>query len=363
MTDKSPLTLESARVKVEELRAEIHKLGVQGMDDTIDALFITLFAPGNNNHILMEAVPGVGKTLLAKTMAKACDMDFSRIQMTAGLLPESITGDEFSVFKDGNVAEEYTFKKGPIFARGIVLIDEINRTPARATSGLLEVMEELQVSTMNCGTFKLPPPFNVFATQNPLDQSIGGGTYPLSEALKERFMMKIDVPYISDEETRRVLEAEDLNFQSRGPNVASQTHNEMVGALSSRNPTRKVISADDILEIRELVSGGIFISSELRQVIVDLTKLTRPDEGRLVAQGGIVVGGSTRFPIFLQRAVKAKAFLEVRNFVVPEDIIQLAPFVLGHRIVYNREIDPSQKNEVFCKALDEIIGQISTARL
>ncbi|OGZ58468.1 MAG: hypothetical protein A3F94_00320 [Candidatus Spechtbacteria bacterium RIFCSPLOWO2_12_FULL_38_22] len=364
MADKASFTLESARVKVEELRAEVHRRGVQGMDATIDATLITLFAPGNNNHILMEAVPGVGKTLLARTIAEACDMDFSRIQMTPQTMPEDITGDESPVFDDrGNMTGEFSFRKGPIFARGIVLTDEINRTSPRTTSAVLEPMEELQVTTKRSGTIKLEPPFNVFATQNPLDQTTGGGTYAMSEAQKDRFMMKINVPYISDEETLRVLEAEDSNLQARGLDIAGQTHDEAVEALSARSSIRKVISAEDILEIRELVDGGIFISSELRQIIVEFTNLTRPNEARLVAQGNIVVGGSTRFPIYLQRAIKTRAFLEGRNFVVPQDIVQLAPFVLGHRIGYNRDVDLSKRSEILDRTLDEILGQVFIARL
>jgi len=176
-------------------------------------------------------------------------------------------------------------------------------------------------------------------------------------------MMKINVPYISDEETLRVLEAEDSNLQARGLDIAGQTHDEAVEALSARSSIRKVISAEDILEIRELVDGGIFISSELRQIIVEFTNLTRPNEARLVAQGNIVVGGSTRFPIYLQRAIKTRAFLEGRNFVVPQDIVQLAPFVLGHRIGYNRDVDLSKRSEILDRTLDEILGQVFIARL
>lgn len=336
--------LSEARNKLAAVRKEIHKR-VQGMDEVIDAVFIVLFSPGNNNHLLMEAPPGTGKTLLVRTVAEVCDVSFKRIQMTPGTLSEDITGDETPIFdRNGNMTGKYDFVKGPIFAN-IVLTDEINRTHPKTTSALLEVMEELQVTTKRCGTYELELPFNVFATQNPRDQVSGGGTYPLSAAHTDRFMMKVNVPYLSSEELIRVMESEDANLQSR-------SHDDK--EIGVRKPVNKVISGFEILSIRDLIDKEIFVSRELRKKIDVLVSLTRPGGDRLVAGGKIVEGAATRFPLFLQRAIKAKAFLSGRGYVTESDIIELTPSLLGHRLRYDGEIELSKREDVLREALNEI---------
>ena len=344
-TDKDT-RLSEARNKLVAVRDEIHKR-VQGMDEVIDAVFIVLFSPGNNNHLLMEAPPGTGKTLLVRTVAEVCDVSFKRIQMTPGTLSEDITGDETPIFdRNGNMTGKYDFVKGPIFAN-IVLTDEINRTHPKTTSALLEVMEELQVTTKRCGTYELELPFNVFATQNPRDQVSGGGTYPLSAAHTDRFMMKVKVPYISDEELMRVLDIEDMNIQSHD-------HDEIVEDICVRKPVNKAISGSEILAIRDLVGREVFVSRAVKREIITLVNLTRPGVDRLVAGGKIVEGAATRFPIFLQRALKAKAFLSGRDYVTESDIIELTPSLLGHRLRYDGEIELSKREDVLREALNEI---------
>jgi len=340
--------LNEASEKLAIVRKEIHNR-VQGMDEVIDAVFIVLFAPGTNNHLLMEAPPGTGKTLLARTVAEVCDMEFSRIQMVPGMLPEDILGDETLIFDEkGNATDNYKFAKGPIFAN-LVLTDEINRTSPKTTAALLEVMEDLQVSTKRSGSYKLELPFNVFATQNPRDQVSGGGTYPLSAAHTDRFMMKVKVPYLSSKELIRVMESEDANLQSR-------SHDEE--EVGVRKPVNKVISGSEILYIRDLIDREIFVSQALREKMDMLVSLTRPEEDRLVAGGKIVEGAATRFPLFLQRATKAKAFLSGRGYVTESDIIKLTPSLLGHRLQYDREIELSKREDALREALNEVFLKI-----
>lgn len=269
-----------------------------GKEEVVNKVLIALLAEG---HVLIEDVPGVGKTTLAKAVARSIDCSFSRIQFTPDLLPSDILG--VSVYNQKEL--DFVYKKGPIYAQ-VVLADEINRASPKTQSSLLEAMEEKQV-TMDGNTYKIAEPFIVLATQNPIEYE---GTFPLPEAQLDRFMMKIKIGYPEMSHELRIFEKIDKQVKAED--------------------LLPVLSAEEVLQMREKVSS-IYMSEELEEYIFNIIRATRED-------AEIVLGCSPRAAISLYRASKARAFTENRDFVVPEDIKKLAEDVLSHRIILSPEV-------------------------
>ncbi|MBN2794073.1 MAG: MoxR family ATPase [Clostridia bacterium] len=271
---------------------------IVGKASVVNKVLVALLAEG---HVLIEDVPGVGKTTLAKAVAKSIDCSFSRIQFTPDLLPSDILG--VSVYNQKEL--DFVYKKGPIYAQ-VVLADEINRASPKTQSSLLEAMEERQV-TMDGNTYKIDEPFIVLATQNPIEYE---GTFPLPEAQLDRFMMKIRIGYPEMSHELRIFDKIDNQIKAED--------------------LLPVLSADDVLEMRSKVNE-IHMSRELEEYIFNIIRATREDHD-------IVLGCSPRAAIAMYKASKAKAFTENRDFVVPEDIKHLAEDVLSHRIILKPEV-------------------------
>ncbi len=284
---------------VADIRKEIGKV-IVGQHEMVDMLMIGLLCDG---HILIEGVPGVAKTLTAKLMAKIINADFSRIQFTPDLMPSDVLGT--SVFNPGEA--EFQFKKGPIFSN-IILIDEINRAPAKTQAALFEVMEERQV-TIDGTTHIMQFPFIVLATQNPIEQE---GTYRLPEAQLDRFLFKISVKYPTLEEEIHIL----LNQQSLA-------QNSLLGDV------RKIISPGDILHYRQLIHE-ILIDPKLVEFIAKIVNETRNNPS-------LFLGASPRASLAILRAAKANAAIKGRDFVKPEDVVEMAAPVMRHRIILTPE--------------------------
>ncbi|MEO6637140.1 MAG: MoxR family ATPase [Ginsengibacter sp.] len=293
------IDLGSLNTTVAEIRSEIGKV-IVGQHEMIDMLMIGLLCDG---HILIEGVPGIAKTLTARLMAKIIDADFSRIQFTPDLMPSDVLGT--SVFNPKEA--DFQFKKGPIFSN-IILIDEINRAPAKTQAALFEVMEERQV-TIDGTTYLMNFPFLVLATQNPIEQE---GTYRLPEAQLDRFLFKIDVKYPTLEEEINIL----LNQQGVSQNLLLQDVN-------------KVISADKILVYRKTIHE-ILIEPKLVEFIAKIVHATRNDSS-------LFLGASPRASLAILKASKANAAIKGRDFVKPEDIIEMAAPVIRHRIILTPE--------------------------
>ncbi len=268
-----------------------------GKDEAIKKAIITLISGG---HILIEDVPGVGKTMLAKSIAKSINLDFKRIQFTPDLLPSDIIG--ITIYNEKT--KEFEFKKGPIFSN-IILADEINRSTPKTQSALLEAMEEKQV-TIDGITYKLNEPFFVIATENPIEYE---GTFPLPEAQLDRFFMKIEIGYPNKEDEVLLLN----RVQLRHP----------------IEDLEEVISKEDILEIQKEVKK-VHVDESLKEYIVKLGKELREDDD-------IYLGPSPRSLIVLMKVSQAKAYIEGRDFVIPDDIKNLFESVMSHRIILKPE--------------------------
>lgn len=282
---------------------------IVGQKHLIDSLLIGLLSDG---HILLEGVPGLAKTLAIKTLSELIDSRYSRIQFTPDLLPADVIGTQIYSQKD----ESFNVKKGPIFAN-FVLADEINRAPAKVQSALLEAMQEHQV-TIGDQTFKLPEPFLVMATQNPVEQE---GTYTLPEAQVDRFMLKVMIDYPTLEEEKLVIRE---NLQEAMPVV------------------RSVVRIDEILTARKIVKD-VYLDDKIMQYIADIVFATRYPEryqlGELKQM--ITFGGSPRASINLAKAARTYAFIKHRGYVVPEDVRAVAYDVLRHRIGLSYEAEAS----------------------
>jgi MoxR-like ATPase len=284
---------------VHEIQHEISKV-IVGQHMMTRLLLIGLFSDG---HILIEGVPGVAKTLTAKLLAKIIDADFSRIQFTPDLMPSDVIGT--SVF---NTKESvFTFRRGPVFGN-IVLIDEINRAPAKTQAALFEVMEERQI-TVDGATYIMPTPFIILATQNPVEQE---GTYRLPEAQLDRFIFKIDVKYPSLQEEIGILTAQHGQTQ-----------------LQLLNDVKKVLSPLDIQHYRSLIQS-VLVEVRLLEFIARIVNETRNNPA-------LYLGASPRASLAILRASKANAAIKGRDFVTPEDILEVAPSVLRHRIILTPE--------------------------
>lgn len=282
-----------------EVRNEISKV-IIGQHKMVDLLLIGLICDG---HILIEGVPGVAKTLTAKLMAKIIDVDFSRLQFTPDLMPSDVTGTSVFNPKEG----EFKFKPGPIFSN-IILIDEINRAPAKTQAALFEVMEERQV-TVDGITHEMRFPFIVLATQNPIEQE---GTYRLPEAQLDRFLFKVEVNYPTLQEEISILNTQ----QGKAP---SQLLDDV----------KKILSPHEIQLYRTLIQG-IIIEPKLIEFIAKIVNETRNNPS-------LYLGASPRASLAILRSAKANAAIKGRDFVTPEDIVEMAPHVLRHRIILTPE--------------------------
>lgn len=309
------IDIRELNVMIEQKSAFITNL-VTGMDQVIvgqkhlvDSLLIGLLSDG---HILLEGVPGLAKTLAIKTLAQLIESDYSRIQFTPDLLPADVIGTLVYSQKD----ETFIVKKGPVFAN-FVLADEINRAPAKVQSALLEAMQEHQV-TIGSETHRLPEPFLVMATQNPIEQE---GTYTLPEAQVDRFMLKVIIDYPTLEEEKKIIRE----------NIAGQM------------PTvRPVTSSKEIMDARNVVLQ-VYIDEKIEQYIADIVFASRfPDRyGLRDMKEFISFGGSPRASINLAKAARAYAFIKRRGYVVPEDVRAVAHDVLRHRIGLTYEAEAS----------------------
>jgi len=296
------------------IRNEIKKI-IVGQDDMVKLIITALLADG---HVLIEGVPGVAKTLTAKLVAKSVDAGFSRIQFTPDLMPSDVLGTPVFNPKEAS----FEFKKGPIFSN-IVLVDEINRAPAKTQSALLEIMEERQ-ATIDGRTYPMAVPFMVIATQNPIEQE---GTYRLPEAQLDRFLFKILVPYPS--------EAEELT-------ILSQFHN--MGNVQPLDIIKPVLSGQMIASLRQQIKT-LIIDEKLMQFIAKLIQQTRNHKS-------IYLGASPRASLAIMNASKAMAAVHGRDFVTPEDILEMVTPILRHRII----LSPDKEMEGITE--DEVIKQI-----
>jgi len=304
---------------------------VKGMDEIIvgqkhlvESLLIGLLADG---HILLEGVPGLAKTLAIKTLGELIEADYSRVQFTPDLLPADVIGTMIYSQK----SEEFSIKKGPIFAN-LVLADEINRAPAKVQSALLEAMQERQV-TIGESTFKLPTPFLVMATQNPVEQE---GTYPLPEAQMDRFLLKVVITYPKPEEEKLIIRQ---NIKREKKTVSP------------------ILKPQDIIEARKVVHD-VYMDEKIEKYIVDIVFATRfPEQYKLEhLKDMISFGGSPRASIGLALAARAYAFIKRRGFVIPEDVRAIAHDVLRHRIglTYEAEANNMTTEEIISEILNAV---------
>ncbi len=297
---------------------------IVGQKHLVESLLIGLLSDG---HILLEGVPGLAKTLAIKTLASLIEADYHRIQFTPDLLPADVIGT--MIYSQKN--EEFLVKKGPIFSN-FVLADEINRAPAKVQSALLEAMQERQV-TIGETTMKLPKPFLVMATQNPIEQE---GTYPLPEAQVDRFMLKVIINYPKKEEEKLILRQNISNsYETISP----------------------VMKADEILEARKVVSD-VYLDEKIEKYIVDIVFATRfpADNGLQSLKGLIGFGASPRASISLALASRAYAFIKRRGYVIPEDVRAVCHDVLRHRIglTYEAEASNTTSEEIISEILNKI---------
>lgn len=312
MNNRTDLSL--LKKSVDHVKTEIRKI-IVGQDKTIELLLASIFADG---HVLIEGVPGIAKTLIAKILAKTISADFSRIQFTPDLMPSDILGTSVYNMK----TSEFDYKRGPIYSN-IVLIDEINRSPAKTQAALFEVMEERQI-TMDGATYQLENPFIVFATQNPIEHE---GTYKLPEAQLDRFLFKIEMSYPSLEEETKIL----LEYNDR------KSKND----LSLIKP---VFSKEQLEAFRSQIRS-IHIEEKIAAYIANIVIQTRNS-------GDLYLGASPRASIAIMIGAKAMAAIRGRDFVIPDDVKEISFPSLRHRILLTPEKEMEGKNA------DEIIQQI-----
>ena len=308
---------------LQDLLDEVNKV-IVGQERLVERLLIGLLADG---HILLEGVPGLAKTLAVKTLAQAVQAQFQRIQFTPDLLPADLVGTEIYNPR----TNEFAPHRGPIFAN-FILADEINRAPAKVQSALLEAMQERQV-TIGDETYALEEPFLVLATQNPIEQE---GTYPLPEAQVDRFMLKVVVDYPTRAEERVIM-------------------NRMTGAVLPE--VEPVVQPTDLIYARQVVNQ-IYVDEKIKEYILDLIFATRQPEqtGLADLKPLIEFGASPRATIYMVMAARAHAFLQGRGFVTPEDIKQVAPDILRHRVVvsYEAEAEEITSTDIVQRVLDQI---------
>ncbi len=309
---------------IELLNLEVGKK-IIGQSKMMNSLLIGLLG---NGHVLLEGVPGLAKTLAIKTLSEALDGAFSRIQFTPDLLPSDVIGTEVYNIKE----HEFSIKKGPVFAN-FVLADEINRAPAKVQSALLEAMQERQV-TIGDQTMKLPNPFLVLATQNPIEQE---GTYPLPEAQIDRFMLKTVITYPNMEDEQLIMRQ---------------------NLTSAHEPIKPVVSLEQIAKARQLVQE-VYMDEKIEKYILDIVFATRfPENYNLQKLKPLIgFGASPRASINLALAAKAQAFIHRRGYVIPEDVRALAYEVLRHRIgiTYEAEAENITSEEIITDILNNVL--------
>ena len=316
--------MSSNYTKIQNVFEEVGKV-VVGQNYMVSRLLMGLFTQG---HILLEGVPGLAKTLTVNTLANVLKLNFKRIQFTPDLLPSDVIGT--MIYNQKKTTFEV--KKGPIFSN-IILADEINRSPAKVQSALLESMQEQQV-TIGDNTYKLDEPFLVLATQNPIDQE---GTYPLPEAQKDRFMMKLNVNYPSKQEELKIMRRmTDLNFKSK---------------------IKTILTKKDITSIKNEINN-VSVSESIEKYLIEIVFATRNPKsiGLEDAANYISFGASPRASINLVLASKANAFFQNRDYVTPEDVKEIAYDVLNHRIILNYEAEAEGINtrEIVVSILNKI---------
>ncbi len=308
------IALEELKTAVDQIKAELGKV-IIGQHDFIELLLTALLSDG---HVLIEGVPGIAKTLTAKLLAKTLDTGFSRIQFTPDLMPSDILGTSIFNIK----TQEFEFHKGPVFSN-FVLIDEINRSPAKTQAALFEVMEERQI-TIDGETYQLKEPFLVLATQNPIEQE---GTYALPEAQLDRFIFKIKVAYPNAQEEIEILKSHHLR-QGKKP----------------ENDVQSVMNEADLLKYRHLVQQ-VIVDDKIMAYIIEIIQKTRN-------HSHLFLGGSPRASIATMNTAKALAAINGRDFVIPDDVKTVLPHVLRHRIILNPEYEMEGLNE------DDVIKMI-----
>lgn len=298
---------------------------IVGQKDMVQKLLVALLADG---HIMLEGMPGLAKTLAIKTLSDVVDVDFSRVQFTPDLLPADLVGTMIYSPR----SEEFSVKKGPIFSN-FILADEINRAPAKVQSALLEAMQERQV-TIGPNTYKLPEPFLVMATMNPIEQE---GTYPLPEAQTDRFMLKVVLDYPRKEEERSIIRQ----------NTGATPH----------APVQKVIHPNDIINARKLVRE-VYMDEKIEQYIVDIVYATRkPEQYRLNDLSSLIsFGGSPRASINMALGAKAYAFTKRRGYVIPEDVRAVCPDVMRHRVGLTYEAEA--ENITVAEIIDRVLNTV-----
>lgn len=313
---------EEVRQAIDRIKTEVGKV-IIGQAETLELMIAAMIT---NGHVLLEGVPGIAKTLTSKLLARCIATDFTRIQFTPDLMPTDIVGTTIFDMK----RSEFYFKKGPIFSN-VVLIDEVNRAPAKTQAALMEVMEEAQV-TIDGETYLMPPPFFVVATQNPVEQE---GTYKLPEAQVDRFMFKLNVEYPTAVEEEALLRRFRDDFYGR--------QEEAIHA---------VITADELLKYREIVEK-VFIKDELLGYIARIVSQTRNNSD-------LYLGASPRASLSILKASKAHALISGRGFVTPDDIKRVAYPVLNHRLIlsYEREIEGVTVREI----IEGIIRNVEVPR-
>ncbi|HLW61910.1 MAG TPA: MoxR family ATPase [Flavobacterium sp.] len=314
----SRIPLTELKEQIEAIKAELHKV-IVGQEELIELLLVALIS---NGHVLIEGVPGLAKTLTAKLLAKTVQTDFSRIQFTPDLMPSDILGT--SIFN--NQTNSFEFKQGPIFSN-FILIDEINRAPAKTQAALFEVMEERQI-TIDGNTYEMKPPFLVLATQNPIEQE---GTYALPEAQLDRFLMKITIDYPTLEQEIQLLQLEQTNENAVKTDLL-----------------KPVITATQLVDFQKLALK-VMIEPQLLQFIAQIVNNTRN-------HNFLYLGASPRASIAILVASKSYALINGRDFVTPDDIKHVAYYVLNHRLILapEREMEGITIKDVVKQIIDTV---------
>lgn len=312
------MRVDQAKETLQKLKANI-RIHLKGKDEIIDQVIACLIAPG---HLLIEDLPGVGKTTLAYCLAKSIDCSFSRIQFTSDLLPSDVLG--VSIYDD--TLREFVFKKGPVFAN-IVLADEINRSTPKTQSSLLEVMDRGKVS-VDGGTYPVGDPFMVFATQNPVDYE---GTFPLPESQMDRFLMRLQMGYPDYDSEAAIIKNTNFRYDSL--------------------QLEPVISRQDVRDLQDLVST-IYLEESVIGFLLDIITATR-------SESQFKAGVSTRGTLGLKIASQAAALLAGRDFVVPEDILRVLKPVLVHRLTLKRPVaDALEERDIIGSVLQQIVDRV-----